>query len=122
VVKVEFPLDVHDEPDQGVWGEACAELDAASRVPWTLLSAGDAFETFKQQLRVACRAGCSGFVGGRAIWQEAVELGDKERAEFLDKVAYHRVCELREIAAQYATPWHRRLSAAHVDEDWFQEY
>ncbi len=122
VMKIEFPLDVHYEPDQGVWAEACAELNEAARVPWTLLSAGDDFEVFRQQLRVACQAGCSGFVAGRAIWQKAVALVGREQAEFLDGDACRRVLELREIAVENGVPWHRRYSATSVDEHWFQEY
>jgi hypothetical protein len=33
-----------------------AILNEASQVPWTLLSAGDPFETFRRQLRVACQS------------------------------------------------------------------
>jgi tagatose 1,6-diphosphate aldolase len=122
VMKVEFPLDVHHEPDPAVWAEACAELNEASRVPWTLLSAGDSFETFKQQLRVACQTGCSGFVGGRAIWREAIDLSGQQRIDFLDDVASQRVRELHDIALEYGVPWNRRCAPIPVDEHWFQQY
>jgi len=122
VMKVEFPVDVRYESDQGVWTEACTELDAASQVPWTLLSAGEPFETFKQQLRIACKAGCSGFVAGRAIWQEAAQLSGEERTEFLTKTARQRLRDLSDIAGEYGVPWRARHSAAQVDERWFQQY
>jgi tagatose 1,6-diphosphate aldolase len=122
VLKVEFPIDVCYESDQAVWAEACAELNAASLIPWTLLSAGDSFETFKKQLRVACQAGCSGFVGGRAIWQEVVQLPREERADFLANVAHRRLAELTDIAIQYGVPWSTRYSESQVDEHWFRGY
>ena len=122
VMKVEFPVDVRYESDQGIWAEACAELDEASQIPWTLLSAGESFETFKQQLRIACKAGCSGFVAGRAIWQEAVPLAGKERTEFLVKTARQRLRELSDIVGEYGVPWRARYSTMQVDEHWFQQY
>ena len=74
VLKLEFPIDCKFEKDQAKWQDACAELNAASPVPWTLLSGGDTFEVFQKQLKVACQNGCSGFLVGRALWQEAVYL------------------------------------------------
>lgn len=122
VLKVEFPVDVRYETDQAIWAEACAELNEASRVPWTLLSAGDPFETFKKELRVACQAGCSGFVGGRAIWQEAVQLSGEERANFLANVARRRLAELTEIGVECGLPWSSRYSVSQVGEHWFLGY
>jgi tagatose 1,6-diphosphate aldolase len=122
IMKVEFPLDSHYEMDQTVWAEACAELNEASNVPWTLLSAGDEFETFKQQLRIACQAGCSGFVAGRAIWQEAARLSGDEQTNFLIDTARQRLIELSEIALRYAVPWSARYSKRQIDERWFQHY
>jgi tagatose 1,6-diphosphate aldolase len=122
VMKMEFPLDVHHEPDQAVWADACAELNDAAQVPWTLLSAGVSIDTFKAQLGVACQAGCSGFVGGRAIWQEAVGLSGQQRIDFLAKVASQRVQALRDIALEYAVPWTKWYAATRPDEFWFQQY
>jgi tagatose 1,6-diphosphate aldolase len=122
VMKVEFPVDANYDADQTVWAEACAQLDEVSRIPWTLLSAGVPFETFKQQLRVACQAGCSGFIGGRAIWKEVVDLKVEERANFLRDVARQRLLELRAIALEHGTPWSKRVSGTRIDEHWFQQY
>jgi tagatose 1,6-diphosphate aldolase len=102
------------------WPEACAELNEASQVPWTLLSAGDPFDTFKKQLRVACQAGCSGFVAGRAVWQEVVKLSGEERADFLTNTARRRLAELSEITLEHGLPWSGRYSKVRVDERWFQ--
>jgi tagatose-1,6-bisphosphate aldolase len=122
IMKVEFPLDVSHEPDPAVWAEACAELNAASETPWTLLSAGEPFEIFKQQLQVACQAGASGFVAGRAIWQEVVHLAEEERVKFLCGTARQRLTELSQIALEHGVPWSTRYSKPRVDERWFQGY
>ena len=120
ILKVEFPLDVKHDTDQGAWADACAELHEASPVPWTLLSAGEPYATFQDQLRIACQAGCSGFVVGRAVWQEAVSLSGAERARSLTEVARPRLARLREIAEQHAAPWHTRYATPTVEPTWFR--
>src|SRR5690625_2767718 len=72
LLKMEFPVHA-SVTDKDEWQRQCERLDAAARPPWALLSAGVRFEQFADQLRVACRAGASGFVCGRALWREAVE-------------------------------------------------
>ncbi len=52
----------------------CKELDQASRLPWVLLSAGVDFESFRIQVEIACKAGASGFLAGRALWQEGARI------------------------------------------------
>ncbi len=44
--------------------------NAASSAPWILLSAGVDFDEFAIQVRIACTAGASGFLAGRAVWQD----------------------------------------------------
>jgi tagatose 1,6-diphosphate aldolase len=122
IMKVEFPVDVSHEPDPALWAEACAEVNAACQVPWTLLSAGEPFEIFKQQLQVACQAGASGFVAGRAIWQEVVHLSHEERVRFLCGTARQRLAELTQIALEFGVPWSTRYSKPQVDEHWFRGY
>jgi tagatose 1,6-diphosphate aldolase len=122
IMKVEFPIDAHYETDQALWAEACAELNEVSTVPWVLLSAGVPFKTFKKQLQVACRSGCSGFVAGRAIWQEAARLSEEEQAGFLSTTARQRLIELSQIALEYSVPWSKRHLKTWVDEDWFSQY
>jgi tagatose 1,6-diphosphate aldolase len=122
IMKVEFPIDVHYETDQVLWAEACDELNEVSTLPWALLSAGVPFETFKKQLQVACHAGCSGFVAGRAIWQEAAQLSEGERADFLSTTARQRLTELSQIALEHGVPWSKRYSKTQVDQGWFSQY
>lgn len=122
VMKIEYPVDVQLEPDPGAWAAACTRVNRAAAVPWTILSGGGSFDTFKQQLQVACRAGCSGFVCGRSIWQEAATLPEQPREQFLTGVAFRRVTELRQIAVDYAAPWPARFDLPPVDENWYQTY
>jgi tagatose-1,6-bisphosphate aldolase len=122
VLKVEFPLDVNHDPDPGLWAEACAELDAATAVPWVLLSAGEPFETFCQQLTVACQAGCAGFAAGRSLWGEAATLSAAAREAFLATTARERLRRLVGIVRAQAHPWHERYTVPMPDERWYQTY
>ena len=109
VLKAEFPLNVADEPDRNVWREACQELTAASAVPWVLLSAGVSYEVFLQQTRVACQAGASGIMAGRAVWSEAVTADRPARVEFLRTTARERMARLAALSTALAVPFSARL-------------
>lgn len=128
VLKAEFPANLKYETDKGKLVELCQQLDEASETPWVILSAGVDYETFREQVEIACQGGASGFLAGRAIWQEAIQLGDKEeRVKFLSTTVADRAKELAEIATKYAVPWYRKLGIeAHdlttVTQDWYASY
>lgn len=122
IMKLEFPVDVKLETNENVWYEACVELSQALPRPWTLLSAGVDYATFKRQVEIACKAGASGFVAGRAIWQEASDMEGTARAEFVQTVAVARVKELSELARQYGKSWRAFFTAPPLAQDWYQEY
>jgi tagatose 1,6-diphosphate aldolase len=131
VLKAEFPADHNYKNynrDRSELVELCRQLDSSSRVPWVILSAGVDYEVFCQEVEIACEAGASGFLGGRAIWQEAMDIEDKqERAKYLSTVGADRLKRLNDIAGKYAVPWYKkyRLSAdelAEISERWYQEY
>jgi len=128
VLKAEFPADLLYQKDKTELVELCRQLDNASPVPWVILSAGVDFELFYQQVEIACQAGASGFLGGRAIWQEAMYLDDeRERLRYLSTVGVDRLKRLTEIASKYAVPWYQKFGLAarelaDVAERWFQEY
>jgi tagatose 1,6-diphosphate aldolase len=117
VLKLEFPVDVAFDPDKSHWRDACAALSATSPVPWVLLSAGVEFEVFKQQLEIACAAGASGFLAGRAIWQEGVSMSPEARQAFLTQTAVPRLKQLTEIVDAYARPWTAFFSPAPLGEE-----
>lgn len=122
VLKIEFPIDTNHNTDRGAWRDACAELNDAVDVPWALLSAGVSHDVFREQLRIACAAGCSGFLAGRAIWREAVALEGEARSRFLRTAAAQRIKELVDIAKAEATPWTALYALPEVDASWYKTY
>ena len=124
VLKLEFPHDAAFNQDEKEWEKACTDITHTSPVPWVLLSAGVEFDIFKQQAKVACRAGASGYVAGRAIFQEAAGMQGSAREDFLKNVAAKRMQELKEIATKTARPWvngYPELTDS-VDENWIKQY
>ena len=122
ILKLPFPVDVTQESSEGVWQAACAEVDAACAVPWALLSAGVSYETFKRQAEIACQAGASGVIVGRAVWGEAVELQGAAREEFLQTTARQRMDELAAVCEQFARPWYKRATPPDDSFGWHVAY
>lgn len=128
VLKTEFPAEPPYDKDEKKLRELCHRLDEASRTPWVILSAGVDYETFSHQVKIACKAGASGFLGGRAIWQEAMHIEDTpERVKFLSTTVRDRLKRLIDIATKYATPWYRKLSISPqellpVSPNWYEVY
>lgn len=127
ILKAEFPADLRYERDDGRMLDLCRELSEASPVPWVVLSAGVDYEQFRRQVDLACRGGASGFLAGRAIWQEAFDLEPARRDAFLKATAVERLRELRDIAVRHATPWQRRSrhrypSLDQLSEGWYRGY
>lgn len=85
--------------------EACQELTKlVGETPWILLTGGQTFNEFKSQLEIASQNGCSGFLAGRALWQEVATLqgqnlpaGRQEKQKFLQEVLPSRFKILSEI-------------------------
>jgi tagatose 1,6-diphosphate aldolase len=128
VLKAEFPADIKFEQDEGKLLGLCQELNQASRLPWVLLSAGVDFNSFKKQVEIACKAGASGFLAGRALWQEGAQIRSRdERMNFFRNTAAPRLEKLAEIADNYGKPWYSRVEAengkfALVTEGWYRSY
>ena len=122
ILKLEFPADAAFEPDEQVWQEACAAVSEASSVPWVLLSAGVDFDIFERQVRVACQNGASGFLGGRAIWKEAISMAPDERQEFLRHTAKDRINRLVDHTEAYSRPWTDFYEPPPVETEWYTNY
>lgn len=120
ILKLEFPLNVAETPDETAWLAALHQVNQASQVPWTLLSGGIAFETFLRQATLACQAGASGVMVGRAVWAEATALRGAEREHFLRTTARERMIALQ-AACQQAIPWTQQHHAPPVTENWYLE-
>lgn len=128
VLKAEFPADMEFEKDENKLLKLCQELNGASRLPWVLLSAGADFETFSKQVEIACKAGASGFLAGRALWQEGVQIRSREeRMNFFRTTAAPRLQKLAELVTQFGKPWYTKLGIeaskfTAVAEGWYQSY
>jgi sulfofructosephosphate aldolase len=54
----------------------CALLTSAVASPWVVLSSGVAPDDFPRAVELACRAGASGFLAGRAVWRSVIGAPD----------------------------------------------
>ena len=122
ILKAEFPVDVTEEPDEAVWRAACEELSAASTVPWVLLSGGVPFETFLRQSQIACEAGASGVMVGRAVWSEAVTANADARRRFLSTLARDRMNQLRALCDERGRPFTELYERPRSDSGWYERY
>lgn len=128
VLKAEFPGDLRYHKDEGLLADYCQSLNESTKIPWAILSAGVDFEHFEKEVEIACRAGASGFLAGRAIWQEAMHLKNRaDRIKYLNTVAIERMKRLNEITAKYATAWYKKMglkqnTLTEVTENWYATY
>lgn len=125
VLKAEFPYDAGVD-DAGAWADACAELDAATVVPWVLLSGGVDDETFERQVAAACAAGASGVLVGRSVWAPSATMSGSARDAWLVSEGRRRLERLAGLVDERGTPWHARPNpltpAPEPGEGWFGEY
>lgn len=122
VLKLEFPLDVTQEPDESIWQAALANVTAAcGAVPWALLSAGVDYATFRRQAELACAAGCSGVIVGRALWAEAVKLTGSAREQFLAGEGRARMEELAAVC-RAGRPWFTLVPPPDAGPGWYERY
>ncbi len=122
ILKVQFPIDTRYETDRTQWGEACAELNETAPVPWALLSGGDPYELFLEQVRIACDAGASGFLVGRALWGEYVRASVDEQPRIMEEEVRPRFTELSAVASAHGHDWGDRYDFPTVDERWYKTY
>jgi len=122
VLKAQFPLDAAQSIDEREWSAALKELDdACGNTPWALLSAGVSYDVFRRQVVLACEAGASGVIGGRAIWAEAVTLPQNEREAWLATTGKQRMDDLAMICAAAAKDWRARapLGIPEMSAGWY---
>ncbi|OGR93539.1 MAG: hypothetical protein A2992_05335 [Elusimicrobia bacterium RIFCSPLOWO2_01_FULL_59_12] len=117
ILKLEFPGEENLK----------AVNDAAIR-PWVLLSAGEKFDIFQKQVESAMKAGSSGTMAGRAIFNEYFEQTTPDaRCQFLETTGKQRMKILSDLVDKYAqSVWTRAgltpkdLGAA-VDPHWYSD-
>ncbi len=118
VLKAEFPVDLrYETPDEAL--SHCRRLSEAIAAPWVLLSAAVDYDLFRRQVEIACKGGASGFLGGRAIWQEIAGLRREEWEEFAATVARERLEQLVAIANAEARPYRPE---SPVPPGWLEQY
>ncbi|MCD6599949.1 MAG: tagatose 1,6-diphosphate aldolase [Dehalococcoidia bacterium] len=123
VLKAEFPADIKYEKNEERLADFCYQLNEASQVPWVILSAGVNFELFHREVKLACQAGASGFLAGRALWQEATQIDSlQERMVFLETTVAKRLKSLAELANNYGIPWHAKVETTEIDKNWYRYY
>ncbi len=69
VFKLESPVNASEISNNDI--NVFNEMGKLAGRPWVMLSAGAGKEDFKKVLELAFKAGCSGFLAGRAIWLDA---------------------------------------------------
>lgn len=129
LLKLEFPgnLKYVAEFQSREWGagetvhdlaqtrQFCERLDAASNVPWVILSAGVDPDEFIEDVQIAGAAGASGFLCGRAVWKHVVDHYPDETAmrRFARHTARDHFARIRK-ANSGARPWteHPRYAGA----------
>jgi tagatose 1,6-diphosphate aldolase len=125
VLKAEFPYDAGVD-DERRWREACVELDAASALPWVLLSGGADDAMFERQVHVACRAGASGVLVGRSVWAPSATMPPARRHDWLASEGRARLTRLADLVESEARPWHDRTteltSAPMPGQGWYRDY
>lgn len=125
ILKLEFPGFIRTD-SEGQLQDNLGRMDEAAIRPWVLLSAGEKFELFVKQAELAMKAGCNGYMAGRAIFNEYFEETTPEaRAKFLKTTASDRMRKLNEIVDRHAKPWPARYGltgndlAGAVKENWY---
>jgi tagatose 1,6-diphosphate aldolase len=101
VLKLQYPGDA----------AACAALDEACGplVPWVLLGGGASEDVIGGQIEDACRAGASGFIVGRTLFDAGLVADPEESRRALEMRSRPLLERLAAIAERLATPWRERV-------------
>jgi tagatose 1,6-diphosphate aldolase len=115
ILKLEYPANMGDDSEQQQV-ENLARLNEAAIRPWVLLSAGEKFEIFAKQVELAMKAGCSGYMAGRAIFNEYFEQTTPEaRHKFLQTTAMDRMKLLNKSVEAHSPSWMQRYGIAESE-------
>ena len=91
--------------------EACRALDEAcgQAIPWVLLGGGADAAVLEAQIEDACRAGASGFIVGRTLFDAALVADAAESERALAATCRPLLERLAARADALATPWRERV-------------
>jgi tagatose 1,6-diphosphate aldolase len=103
---------------------ACADLDGACgpSVPWVLLGGGASAGELEGQIVDACRAGASGFIVGRTLFDPGLVADAAESERALRSVSVPLAKRLGAAARAYAQPWRERVGRIEAPAlGWYRE-
>jgi len=125
ILKLEFPANMKEDSEAQIT-DNLGRLNEAAIRPWVLLSAGEKFDIFSRQVELALKAGCSGYMAGRAIFNEYFEQTTPQaRAQFLATTGVERMKIINKHIDSYAPSWLERYGltpaelAAAVTPTWY---
>ncbi|MHB2026385.1 MAG: tagatose 1,6-diphosphate aldolase [Elusimicrobiota bacterium] len=125
ILKLEFPGDIRSSGMPRI-NDVLSELDEIAIRPWVLLSAGEKFDIFARQVEAAMSRGCSGYMAGRAIFNEYFEEpAGSPRGQFLAQTGVARMRTLNAIVDAKSRGWMERCGlspddlAAAVTPEWY---
>ncbi|HTS15231.1 MAG TPA: tagatose 1,6-diphosphate aldolase [Candidatus Sulfotelmatobacter sp.] len=105
LLKLPFPVVDLAAAGEATAAAACARLhDACAGTPWVLLGAGVATDVFLDQIRLAGRAGASGFLAGRGIWGPALSADAEATGRLAATSSLVDLERCRDVAARFARP------------------
>lgn len=127
ILKLEFPGALGEDSIARL-EDNLGRLNEAAARPWVILSAGVGFDLFEKQVALALKAGCNGYMAGRAIFKDYfAETNPAKRARFLKTTAVTRMKRLNKLVDKHAKSWLERYAldgkalAAGVGPEWYLE-
>ncbi len=99
VYKAEVPFGGKASDDEMT--RVYAQMNSAIRGVWVVLSNGVAKEDFERSVELACKAGASGFLAGRAVWADVV--GDEDERHSLETISRPRLERLAHVVSMHIT-------------------
>jgi len=125
ILKLEFPGNIKSDSEAKM-ADNLGKLNEAAIRPWVILSAGEKFDLFAKQVELALKAGCNGYMAGRAIFNEYFDQNSAaEQAKFLAGTGVERMKKLNALVDRHGTSWPARYElspkdlAAAVQPDWY---
>lgn len=99
--KAEVPF--YGEGDLNLITKNAERISEAIGSPWVVLSNGVKQSFFNDAVKACGIGGASGFLAGRAVWADIVNLPDIPKA--LREISIPRLMQLAETVDKYAKPW-----------------
>lgn len=82
--ELKAPVSIYKLPFPGSPNDCKKITEVLVGTPWVMLSGGDNFDTFLEKYKIAKANGASGFLAGRSLWQEAEEVPQETRIQYIE--------------------------------------